>query len=81
MNRRDEGLEYLKQYPKLNKWINRCICCGAIGYSSDLPEQLTSSDKQGEFITVGAQNLRYYFRPLDVNEIGVCETCQKFVNF
>ena len=24
MNKKEEGLNYLKQYPELNKWINTC---------------------------------------------------------
>ncbi len=78
MGRREDGLKYLKQFPKLNKWINRCICCGSIGYSSSLPERLTKNCGQGEFETASAQNLRYYFQPLDVNDISICEACQKF---
>lgn len=78
LNRRVEGLAYLKQYPKLNQWINKCICCGSIGYSPSMPEKITTNWGQGECITVASQHLRKYFQPLAVNEIGVCEICQKF---
>lgn len=80
MNKRDKGLEYLKQYPKLNKWMNRCICCGSMGYNPELPRVLTTNWGQGETITAAAQTLRKYFQPLEVNEISLCETCQKFTS-
>ncbi len=75
-NRKDEGLNYLKQYPKLNKWINRCICCGRIGYNPSLPKNLTSNWGQGEYETASAQYLRKYFQPLIVDELSICEICQ-----
>lgn len=78
MNRKDEGLDYLKQYPKLNKWINKCVCCGSIGYSPDLPQNITTNFGQGEFITAKAQFIRKYFSPLEVDEMSICKTCQKF---
>jgi len=81
VNRKDEGLNYLKQYPKLNKWINRCICCGSIGYNPSLPKNLTSNLGQGEYETAGAQYLRKYFQPLIVNELSICEICQNCKRF
>lgn len=76
----NEGLEYLKAYPKLKKWINICICCGSIGYNPDMPEKLTRNLGQGEFATVSAQTIRKYFNPLKVNELGICEVCEKFTH-
>ncbi len=75
--RHDEGLDYIKQYPKLRKWINTCICCGSTGYNPELPEALTKNWGQGEFTTAAARNIRKYFNLLRVNELGICETCQK----
>lgn len=79
MNRKEKGLNYLKQYPKLSKWINTCVCCGSIGYSPNLPTEITKNWGQGEFSTAATQNIRSYFQPLDVNEMSVCETCQRFM--
>jgi len=79
LNRQEQGLDYLNKYPKLNKWINRCVCCGGIGYSSKLPTVITTKLGKEECDTVAAQNIRRYFQPMDVNEMGVCETCQKFM--
>lgn len=80
MKKREEGINYIKQYPALKKWINQCSCCGNIGYSPMLPDTLTSRDGKGEFETFAAHNIRKYFQPLEVNEIGICKVCQKFVN-
>lgn len=75
--RNNDGLNYIKQYPELKKWINTCICCGSIGYNPNLPEVLTTNWGQGECITFKAQYIRKYFNPLKVNEFGMCKTCQK----
>ncbi|MCI9486342.1 MAG: hypothetical protein HFI64_05045 [Lachnospiraceae bacterium] len=58
--------------------MNTCVCCGSTGYDPDMPEELTRNFGQGEFITMAAQNIRKYFAPLRVNEVGICETCQRF---
>ena len=78
MYRKEDGLNYLKKYPKLNKWMNTCICCGSIGYNPCLPKKLTTNWGQGECETMAAQTLREYFQPLVVDELGICENCQKF---
>ncbi len=70
-NKNTEGLDYLRQYPKLKKWMNICICCGSIGYNPELPEKLTRNCGQGEFDTVAAQHIRKYFNPLKVDELGM----------
>lgn len=74
------GFDYLKQFPKLNKWMNTCICCGSVGYKPDLPDNITTRDGRGEVETFGAQSIRRYFQPLKVNELSICEECQKVVN-
>lgn len=80
MLKRTTGPDYLLQYPKLNKWMNTCICCGTTGYKPDMPEVLTTRWGQGEHETEGAYNIRKYFRPLNVNEIGLCENCARLQN-
>ena len=77
MNRKDEGLDYLKRYPELKKWMSTCICCGSIGYAPELPEVLTKNSGTGEYGTMAAQNIRRYFQPLRVNELSICDICQK----
>lgn len=47
MDRKTEALNYLKQYPKMTKWMNTCSCCGTIGYNPDMPEKITSRDGNG----------------------------------
>lgn len=63
----NDGLLYLRQYPRLRKWINQCIACQRVGHKPELPENL------GE--TVAASNLRRFFPALALNEIGLCEQC------
>ena len=72
-----EGNDYIKQYPGLKKWINTCICCGKSGYKPDLPEALIN--KWGDE-TAAAYHIRKYFRPMKVNEVSICEDCQKALN-
>lgn len=80
MNKKEESIAYIKQYPKLKKWINQCICCGGVGYNPTLPDIITSNDGNGEYETFAAQNLRRYFQPLELNETGICKVCQKFMS-
>jgi hypothetical protein len=69
---RRDGEEYLRQYPRLRKWVNQCVVCQAVGYRPDLPADLFTSDGNR---TAAADNLRRYFRPLPVDELGRCEMC------
>ena len=68
----NKGEEYLKKFPKLNKWINQCLCCGEKGYRPDMPERIS--------VFEGAMDTLYikkYFKPLPLNEAGLCEVCAK----
>lgn len=47
MDRKTEALNYLKQYPKMTKWMNTCSCCGTMGYNPDMPEKIISRDGNG----------------------------------
>ncbi len=78
MDRKTEALNYLKQYPKMTKWMNTCICCGAMGYNPDMPDKITSRDGNGEYNTVFSRNIKKYFSPLRVNDMGMCDICQKY---
>ena len=73
-HRKDQGKEYIQAHPQLKKWINVCICCGTWGYKTELPEWLYNTKISSR--TVGAQYIRKYFNPMDVNDLGNCEQCQ-----
>ncbi len=62
-----DGEEYLRMYPRLLKWINVCTACGAKGYKPEMPP---NNDPK-----FSGQNLRRYFKPLALNELGRCEQC------
>lgn len=62
-----EGNEYLTMYPDLRRWINTCVCCQFQGYKPQMPPNDDPMFK--------GQNLRRYFKPLVLNEDGMCEQC------
>ncbi len=72
---KNEGKEYIKKFPHLKKWINVCICCGTWGYKPELPDYLYNT--KIDSTTACAQNIRRYFNPLQINELGICEDCQR----
>lgn len=76
-NKTDNGIEYIRQYPKLKKWVHTCVCCGCSGYDPNMPEMLTANWGQGEVKTVKAHYIKKYFKPMSVNDLGMCEVCQK----
>ena len=69
-NKRDSEL-YLKTYPGLQKWINECPVCHSKGYKPDMPEHIGGAD------SVAVHNLKAYFRPLEVDNMGICLQCTK----
>ena len=64
-----KGEDYLRSYPKLEKWMNRCVSCGHVGHKPQLPERIGEG--------MAAQNLRSFFPPLMLNADGQCEQCAK----
>lgn len=46
-------------------------------YDPSMPEVLTRNCGQGEFKTAGARCIRKYFQEMSVNELGICEECQR----
>jgi len=66
---------YLRQYPELHQWLNVCGVCGARGYKPDLPDNIYP------WANVSADHLRAYFRPLSLNEAGLCEQCAEAASF
>lgn len=58
---------YIKQYPEVKRWLNQCVVCQAIGYKPEMPKEIHPG--------LLAQNIRKYFSPLSINELGICEDC------
>ena len=76
MKNTDKGEDYLREFPKMKKWINTCLCCGARGYRPDMPDVITIG---GEKKTIFADRIRKYFDPLEVDRYGRCEICAKLM--
>ncbi len=70
--KRNEGELYLQSYPKLRKWINECQICHSKGYKPDMPKHIANPD------AVSGYFIRKYFKPLEVNEMSICNQCAKF---
>lgn len=70
-----KGEEYIKAFPKLKKWINECICCHAKGYNPDMPDKITVVESSMEVYFI-----KKYFKPLKINEKGLCEICENILN-
>jgi hypothetical protein len=66
---KDDGEEYLIMYPKLRKWINECAMCHAKGYKPDMPVEIYPHP------TLASKTIKSYFKPLELNEDGLCEVC------
>lgn len=63
---------YLKENPEANKWLNQCIICQSLGHKPEMPERITPGYL--------AENIRSYFPKLAVNDISVCEQCEKHLD-
>ena len=68
----NEGEEYINAFPKFKKWINECICCHEKGYKPNMPEKITTVDGSLEVYFI-----KKYFKPLPLNEDGLCPQCEK----
>jgi hypothetical protein len=68
------GDAYLRLYPKLEKWMRVCACCGARGYDPAMPESVYPRKNYA------ADHLRRYFNPLGLDRLGRCESCRGRVN-
>ena len=73
MQKTDKGQEYIDAFPKLKKWINECSCCHRKGYKPDMPEKITIVEGSTE-----VWHIKKYFKPLSVNQNGLCEVCENF---
>ena len=69
-----KGDAYLELYPReTSRWMNTCATCGRRGYRPDLPVVTM----KGTTETAMAAHLRGAFRPLALNEAGLCDQCVK----
>lgn len=71
----NEGEEYINAFPKLKKWINECVCCHGKGYNPLMPDKITTVDGSLEVYFI-----KKYFKPLSLNEDGLCPQCEKILN-
>lgn len=74
MKRNNKGEEYIEAFPTLKKWINECVCCHNKGYNPSMPEKITVVEGSLEVYYI-----KKYFRPLYLNEEGLCEQCEKLL--
>jgi len=52
--------------PRMRRWMVQCVVCQAVGYRHDSPEEF-----------FGRQRIVHNFRPLEVDDAGVCTECQR----
>jgi hypothetical protein len=38
--KREAGKKYLAVFPKMERWINRCVACQRVGYKPEMPDQI-----------------------------------------
>jgi hypothetical protein len=63
--RKPEIADYLAMFPEVEeRWINRCIACGRIGYKPGMPDKAK-----------GARTVKHDLQPLALDEVGFCEVC------
>ena len=74
VRKRNEGEEYIQAFPKFQKWINECLCCHEKGYDPSMPEQIKPTGG------LGAYFIKKYFKPLPINEKGLCQQCARFLS-
>ncbi len=73
MPRLYNGDALLAKHPKLLKWMNICVVCNQMGHKPELPNQIHG----GKYGNSHAAELRLFFRPMAVDELGLCEDCQR----
>ncbi|GKU24671.1 hypothetical protein [Clostridium folliculivorans] len=69
----DNGEEFLSMHPTQRKWINKCSMCHHRGYKPNILEQLYP------YPPTETRNLRCYFKPLALNNDGICDDCNKLL--
>lgn len=71
--KKTDGDEYLSMYPKLRKWINECVMCHSKGIKPNLPDEIYTQR------TAATSNLKKYFKTLEVDSDGLCDTCKRII--
>jgi len=67
--KQDAKTNWLNAFPRVRKFLNQCVIYQEIGYDS---EKINRKRGQGF-----QKNLRKYFRPLEVNDVGICADCAR----
>ena len=70
MGKLSEKEQYRKQYPQCEKWLQQCLICQTVGYKPEMPNQIGYG--------MLSQNIQKLYNKLVLNEIGLCETCERF---
>ena len=73
--KKNKGEEYIDAFPKFKKWIKECGRCHYRGYDPNIPDQITRIEG-----SMGSYFIKKYFKPLKLNEEGLCEHCSKYIN-
>ena len=71
VKRLNQGEEYIEAFPKFKKWINECACCHSKRYDPSMPDQISEG--------LGSYYIKKYFKPMPLNEDGICEVCQRLI--
>ncbi len=71
----NRGEQYINSFPKFRKWINECLCCHEKGYDPSMPNRINAVEG-----SLGAYFIKKYFKPLPLNQDGLCETCERIIN-
>lgn len=63
--------DYADMFRHIRKWINQCVVCQQVGHKADLP--IGSSSRDIHIF----DNIKKYWEPLVINELGLCEVCER----
>ena len=78
----NKGEEYIRSYPELQRWIKQCGQCQARGYDPNMPDEVGFVSAywkaKGWPNLHTARYIRKYFKPLALDECGLCEVCSRF---
>ena len=75
MQKSNRGDDYIKKFPKLNKWIKECLYCHQKGYDPSLPQKISTYENSLEVYYI-----KKYFKPIYLNREGICNICQRHIN-
>jgi len=75
MKYNNDGEVYISAFPKYKKWINECSCCHAKGYKPSMPSHIGLDEG-----SLGAYYIKKYFKPLKINDNGLCDVCSRLLN-